>query len=147
MTMSNLLVALRHSTVRIFGVAFGLVYLAVAISGWALTGLHGESELIIFHVNPLHNIIHTAIGLAALAGAARSDRAAAVVLTVLGSALGLVTVLGFLGLLDAMAMDYGIADPDNFLHLVSGAAALSAGLLSEPAGEESGLRASHPLGG
>jgi hypothetical protein len=42
---------------------------------------------------------------------------------VLGFALGLVSVLGFVGALRFLAID-DLADPDNFLHLVTAALAL-----------------------
>ena len=118
--------------VRAVAVVFGTVYLAVGLIGFALTGLDGEATLVIFGVNPLHNVIHIVLGVAALASC-RSEKLAGTVLVVLGGVLGLVTVLGFLNLLGLLGMRHGIADPDNFLHLVTGAAALVTGQLYAPA--------------
>jgi hypothetical protein len=119
------------SMARLLATALGVVYLIVGVVGFAITGFSGEGTIIVFAVNPVHNVIHLVIGVAALA-CCRSERASATVLIVLGGVLGLVTVLGFLGLLPALGMHHGIAEPDNFLHLVSATAALVTGLLYGP---------------
>ena len=129
--MSNSAVTTRYALVQVFSAVLGAVYLLVGVWGWVITGLHGEGDLLIFDVNPLHNVVHIAIGLTGIA-AAGSARTAAGALLVLGGALGLVTVLGFVGLLGMLNMYDGIANPDNFLHLVTGVAALTVGLLFGP---------------
>jgi hypothetical protein len=123
--------AQRYQTVQLAAFGFGVLYALVAVSGWALTGLSGEATLIVFAINPLHNATHTVLAAGALAGAV-SVRTAGPTLIALGAVLGLVTVAGLLGLLHDLAMHDGIADPDNFLHLVTGAFALVAGLLLTP---------------
>jgi small-conductance mechanosensitive channel len=110
-----------------FALAFGVVYGAVAVAGFALTGFHGltsheHATLVVFAVNPLHNVIHAVLAVAAPAGAFRA-RSARLVDVGLGVALGLVTVLGLLGWLGMLGMS-GLADPDNFLHLSTAALAL-----------------------
>ena len=50
-----------------FAAVFGVVYLLVGVAGFALTGVHdfaGEHHhtLLIFAVNPLHNVIHLVAG-------------------------------------------------------------------------------------
>ncbi|MGH3744297.1 MAG: DUF4383 domain-containing protein [Mycobacteriales bacterium] len=128
---------LRRSPARTFALVFGVVYLLAGISGFLATGLHDfagplQSTLLIFAVNPLHNIVHIALGLAGLAGS-RSHRMAKRTNLALGAVLGLVTILGFLHLLGFLGID-GLQNPDNFLHLVTGTVALyfgSAG--AEPA--------------
>ena len=105
-----------------FAALFGAVYLAVAIAGFALTGFTGfgeghEHTLVIFAVNPLHNVIHLVLAIAWLASAPR-HRTARLANLVLGVVLGLVTVLGFVGGMGMLGMS-GIADPDNFLHLAT----------------------------
>jgi hypothetical protein len=115
-------------------IGFGAVYLLVGLVGFAITGLSGEGDLLIFAVNPLHNVVHVVIGVAALASF-RSPGAAATMLTIIGAALGLVTVLGLFGVLDLLGMYHGIAEPDNFLHLASAVAALLIGLLFGPSDE------------
>lgn len=121
----------RYAPIQLFAFAFGVVYLVVAVAGWVLTGPSGEADILIFAVNPLHNVIHTVIAVGALAGSV-TPQWSAIALTVLGAVLGLVTVLGFLGWLPMLGMHHGIAEPDNFLHLVTGAAALIEGLLHGP---------------
>src|SRR3712207_1143076 len=120
-----------------FAAVFGAVYLAVGVSGFALTGVtdfseHNHATLLIFAVNPLHNVIHLAIGVAWLAAAPRHS-AARLANLVIGVVLGLVTVLGFVGVTGMLGMS-GFADPDNFLHLATATLALYFG--SVAAGSE-----------
>ena len=110
-----------------FAGVFGAVYLIVAISGFALTGLTGfgeghEHTLVIFAVNPLHNYIHLVLAVGWLAAAPRHSTARVANL-VIGVVLGLVTVLGFFGGMGMLGMS-GLADPDNFLHLITASLAL-----------------------
>jgi hypothetical protein len=105
-----------------FAAVFGVVYLAVAIAGFALTGVSdfaGEHHhtLLIFAVNPLHNVIHLVLAAGWLVAAPR-HRTARLANLVLGVVLGLVTVLGFFGGMGMLGMS-GLADPDNFLHLAT----------------------------
>jgi hypothetical protein len=117
----------RWSPAQRFAVVFGVVYLLVGAAGFAVTGLHdftgmGSHKLLIFAVNPLHNVIHLALGLVWLACAARRSAARAANLAI-GVVLGLVTVLGFSGGMGMLGMS-GLADPDNFLHLATATLAL-----------------------
>jgi len=110
-----------------FALGFGAVYLLVGIAGFAVTGIHPFSgmqhhTLLVFAVNPLHNVVHVAVGAAWLASAPR-HRAARLVNLTLGGVLGLVTVLGFVGVMGMLGMS-GLADPDNFLHLATATLAL-----------------------
>jgi len=105
-----------------FAAVFGVVYLAVAVAGIALTGFSdfaGEHHhtLLIFAVNPLHNVIHLVLGVGWLAAAPRHG-AARLANLAFGVVLGLVTVLGFVGGMGMLGMS-GIAEPDNFLHLAT----------------------------
>src|ERR1700710_103486 len=82
-----------------FAAAFGVVYLVVGLAGFALTGVsdfagHHHHTLLIFAVNPLHNVIHLVLGIAWLAAAPR-HRAAALANLVIGGVLRLGTGLGF----------------------------------------------------
>jgi hypothetical protein len=110
-----------------FAAAFGVVYLLVGIAGFALTGVsdfagHHHRTLLIFAVNPLHNVVHVVLAVVWLAAAPR-HRTARPVNVALGVVLGLVTVLGFVGVTDMLGMS-GFADPDNFLHLATATLAL-----------------------
>ena len=118
---------------RAFAAIFGLTYLAVGVVGFFFTGFHGFAAmngpklLGVFMVNPLHNLVHIALGAAWLV-AARSHHRARLVNLAIGGLLGLVTVLGFAHFL----MFLGIPDlgaPDNFLHLLSATLALYFGSL------------------
>jgi hypothetical protein len=110
-----------------FAAAFGLAYLAIGIAGLAVTGVqdfagHDHHTLLIFAVNPLHNVIHVVLAVAWLVGCRRHGSARVVNLAV-GVVLGLVTVLGFFGGMGLLGMS-GLADPDNFLHLAAATLAL-----------------------
>jgi Domain of unknown function (DUF4383) len=111
-----------------FALGFGVLYLLVGAAGFAVTGMHDFAgmhhgqKLLIFAVNPLHNVIHLALGLAWLAAVTR-HRTARLANLALGVVLGLVTVLGFAGGMGMLGMA-GLADPDNFLHLATATLAL-----------------------
>src|SRR3954451_9734810 len=116
-----------------FAGVFGVVYLLVAVAGFALTGFSdfaGEHHhtLLIFAVNPLHNVIHLVLAVGWLAAAPRHATARLANL-VLGVVLGLVTVLGFVGGMGMLGMS-GLADPDNFLHLATATLSLYFGSLA-----------------
>ena len=116
-----------------FAAVFGVVYLLVGIAGFALTGVsdfagHHHHTLLIFAVNPLHNVIHLVLGVVWLAAAPRHSAAKPANL-VLGVVLGLVTVLGFVGVTDMLGMS-GFADPDNFLHLATATLSLYFGTVA-----------------
>ena len=110
-----------------FAAVFGAVYFLVGAAGFFVTQGHDfagmdHGTLLIFSVNPLHNIIHLALGIAWLASAPR-HRAARAANLVIGVVLGLVTVLGFFDGMGVLGMA-GMGDPDNFLHLATATLAL-----------------------
>lgn len=76
----------------------------------------------------MHNVIHLFLAILWLACAPR-HRAARVANLVIGVVLGLVTVLGFFGGMGMLGMA-GLADPDNFLHLITATLALYFGSLA-----------------
>jgi hypothetical protein len=119
--------ARRWSAAQRFAGAFGLVYLTVGTAGFTVTGTqpfagHHHETLLIFAVNPLHNVVHVVLALAWLGGCAW-HRTARAVNVALGVVLGLVTVLGFAGGMGLLGMA-GLSDPDNFLHLATATLAL-----------------------
>ncbi len=120
--------------VQLFAALFGAVYLAVAISGFALTGFgdfmgHAHRTLIVFGVNPLHNTIHLVLAVAWLTAAPTRVWAQRVSIAI-GIIFALVTAAGALGVLEFLGMMGGLADPDNLLHLATSALALYFGTLA-----------------
>src|SRR6476620_9812999 len=118
---------------QVFALVFGVVYLAVGVAGFAVTGFSDfagmhHDKLLIFSVNPAHNVIHLAMGLGWLA-AAPHHRAAKAVNLLFGVVLGLVTLLGVFDGMGMLGMS-GRADPDNFLHLATATLALYFGSLA-----------------
>ena len=110
-----------------FALLFGVVYLLVGAAGFAVTGVHDfagmhHQKLLIFAVNPLHNVVHLVLALVWLASVAR-HRTARVANVTVGVLFGLVTALGFFGGMGMLGMS-GLADPDNFLHLATATLAL-----------------------
>jgi nitroreductase len=108
---------------QVFALVFGLVYLAVGIVGFFVTGLGGfaekryDEELLIFALNPLHNVVHLGLGVVWIGASARPPLAKQVNL-LFGLVLGLVTILGLAGILKFLAIEDASA-PDNFLHLAT----------------------------
>ena len=116
-----------------FALVFGAVYFLVGAAGFAVTGGHDfagmdHRTLLIFSVNPLHNVIHLALGIVWLAAAPR-HRFAKLANLGIGIVLGLVTVLGFFGGMGMLGMS-GLGDPDNFLHLATATLALYFGSMA-----------------
>lgn len=113
---------------QVFALAFGAVYVLVGIAGFAVTGFDNfagatfDQRLIVFPVNPLHNIVHLAIGSAWLAAAAKHTPAKTANLAI-GGAYLLVFALGGFGVLEWLAIEGGLA-ADNLLHLASGGLAV-----------------------
>lgn len=119
------------SPAQTFALVFGAVYVLVGIAGFVVTGFGDfatftDKTLIIFNINPLHNLVHLGIG-AAWIFASRDHAMAKQVNLVIGVVYGLVAVLGFLEVekvAEFLNIYEGSGDPDNFLHLASAAAAL-----------------------
>lgn len=112
---------------QMFALVFGVVYVLVGILGFFATGFdnfssNGDDTLIIFEVNPLHNIVHLLIG-AVWVGAATTHAAAKSMNTLLGVAYLLVFLLGIFGAAEWLSIDDGVV-PDDILHLLSGALSL-----------------------
>jgi hypothetical protein len=115
---------------QVFALAFGVLYLLIGIIGFAVTGFDNFAsdnpaewdDLIIFSLNPLHNVVHLAIG-ALWIGASRTLAAAKSVNVLIGAVFGLLFVLGLTGILEFVAIE-DAAEPDNYLHLATAALAL-----------------------
>ena len=118
--------------VQRFAQVFGSVYVLVGLLGFAFTGFANfagtsDDKLLIFGVNPLHNIVHLAVGGLWLASS-RSEASARTVSTLIGAVY---LVVGILGLLINGGSDLNLLNlnqPDNALHLASAALGLYFGL-------------------
>jgi hypothetical protein len=113
---------------QVFALVFGVVYVAVGLLGFAATGFDSffgstfDEKLILFPLNPAHNIVHILLG-AVWLGASRAHASAKAANTGIGAAYLLVFLLGLFGALEWLAIGSGI-NPDAALHLVSGLAAV-----------------------
>ncbi len=129
------------TSAQAFALVFGIVYLAIGILGFAVTGFDNffgetfDEKLILFPVNPAHNIVHILIGAAWLAGSKRHDSAKMVNL-VIGVAYLAVFLLGLLGALNWLAIEEGFGNADQFLHLISGALSVYFGTAGAGAGRD-----------
>ena len=117
---------------RLVAGVFGAVYLLVGLLGFAVTGFSDFAgtdtgdNLIVFEVNPLHNVVHLAIG-ALLLASSRSVAAAKGSNTAVGAVYLLVGILGlFLIGTDANILSLNAAD--NVLHFASAIVLLGVGL-------------------
>ena len=105
-----------------FALVVGAVYVVIGVWGFAETGTDQfasftDESILVFGVNPLHNVVHLLLGATWLVGS-RSAALARMVNLTLGGVLGLVTVLGVIGLLRFLSIE-SLADPDNFGELMT----------------------------
>lgn len=114
----------------LLGYGFGAVYLLVGLVGFAFTSgvgfaSHEGHNFLFFELNPLHNVVHIAIGLL-LAGGAYLGRAWAANALVGGVylAVGIVGLFMTSSELNILALNH----PDNVLHLATATLLLGAGL-------------------
>ena len=112
---------------QMFALVFGVVYLVVGLVGFAVTGFDnfasevpGE-KLLVFAVNPLHNIAHLGVGALLLVGSSSHEKAKSVNLMV-GIDYLLLAILGFAGVLVEDLLNVNQAD--NFLHIGTAALAI-----------------------
>lgn len=123
-----------------FGYVFGAVYVVVGVVGFAVTSGVGFAdasgdELIIFELNPLHNLVHIAIGGVLMAAAGNATQSRIINLTVGGTYLAVGTVGLFITGSDANIL--ALNHPDNVLHLATATLAILAGASPALRGEES----------
>jgi hypothetical protein len=126
---------MRTSPNRLIATVFGAVYLLVGLLGFAVTSGIGffateGANLIIFEVNPLHNVIHLAIGAALLYSGLKNAAVARTVNATVGAVYLLVGVLG-LFLLSSPLNIIALNGADNVLHLASAVLLLGVGLSVE----------------
>jgi hypothetical protein len=126
---------MNQSANRLVGTVFGAVYLLVGLAGFVVTsgtGFAGTEggTLLLFEVNPLHNIVHLAIGAVLLAAATSSTRAARSANSAVGATYLLVGLLG-LFLVGSGANILALNGADNVLHFASAVLLLGVGLAAD----------------
>jgi hypothetical protein len=109
-----------------FALVAGLIYVGIGLLGFFFTGFDSFTEatdealLGIFHVTPLHNVVHILVGAVwLLAAFALSRQAAEGVNLAIAGFFVLAAVLGYLGALELLGIHAGL-DADNFLHAATG---------------------------
>ncbi|HVL98499.1 MAG TPA: DUF4383 domain-containing protein [Egibacteraceae bacterium] len=131
---------------QIFGYAFGAVYVAVGLLGFAVTGGVGfvspEGGLLlgIFEVNPLHNIVHLAVGAGFILGAVGGLGSARLVNTAIGVVYVAVAFLGVIVPESSQANLLALNVADHALHFATGALALGVGLAADRSREAIAVR-------
>lgn len=109
------------------GYVFGAVYVLVGLLGFVVTGFEGFAEpeggllLGIFEVNPLHNLVHIAVGVALAGAAAAGATASRSANIAVGTVYLVLGVLGFFIAEDSPVNILALNTADHLLHLASGA--------------------------
>lgn len=103
---------------------FGWLFVALGVVGFLVTGFDGFTAtdgdtLLVFELNPLHNIVHLLVGALLLAGARSPDKARSMTMLVV-VVYAIVGVLGFV--IPDSANILALNVWDNVLHLVTAAA-------------------------
>lgn len=131
-TPGGLAAVRRWSPGRVFALVSAAVYLSAGIIGFAVTGFDttltglADTKVVILAVNPLHNVIHLVLG-AAYAVGTLGNRAARHANTAIGAGLLAAFVLGIAGGAEFINI-HGVAEPDNWLHLIWGTASVWIGI-------------------
>jgi len=117
---------------RRFAAVFGAVYVLVGLAGFAVTGLSdfaatSSDKLILFGLNPLHNIVHLLVGVVWLASS-RNEQSARVVSAAIGAVYLLVGAAGLFIVGNSDLNLLNLNQPDNVLHLGSAVLGLYFGL-------------------
>jgi hypothetical protein len=110
-----------------FALVFGVVYVVVGLVGFAITGFddfakESDKSLLVFDINPLHNLAHIGVGALLLLGSRTFDAAKSINLVV-----GIVyLLLGILGLAGGVVVEDLLNNntADTFLHLATAALAI-----------------------
>ena len=117
---------------RAFALAFGAVYALVGMAGFLVTkglpfsGQMGKN-LIVFPVNPLHNLVHIAVGALFIAGALAGEKIASGVNALIGGVYLLVGIAG-LFVIGTKFNIIALNQADNALHFATALLALGIGL-------------------
>ena len=123
----------QTNAAQLFALVAGAVYTLVGLVGFVATGFdgvtaNGPDDLLGFDLNIFHNVVHLGIGLGFLAASQLDATLCQGIVIGGGLVYILAALLGFLNELQILSIDDELA-PDNFLHLVSGSAAVLFGLI------------------
>ena len=113
--------------IRLAAKVFGAVFVLVGLLGFVPALTPDEHLLGIFHVNALHNVIHVASGLVALAVGFTSGKSSKLYFQIFGIVYGLVAVLGFFYGDEAILGLVSNNMADTLLHVAIAATALGIG--------------------
>jgi hypothetical protein len=121
----------RHPA-QLLALAIGAVYTLIGVAGFFVTGFDNfaaetDKTLLGFEVNPLHNIVHLAIGLAGLALWRRLDTARTYG-WLLAAGYGLAFIYGLFAAGNRDINFLSLNSADNILHLVSALAGVAIAL-------------------
>jgi Domain of unknown function (DUF4383) len=126
--------AARHPS-QLLALAIGAVYTLIGILGFFVTGFENfaaetDKTLLGFEINPLHNFVHLAIGLAGLAMWRQLDTARAYG-WLLAAGYGLTFLYGLFAAGNSNINFLSLNGADNGLHVVSALAGLAVALWPE----------------
>jgi len=118
----------RHPS-QLLTLAIGVIYSLIGILGFLVTGVEDfaaetDKTLLGFEINPLHNLVHLAIGIVGLAMWRRLDTARAYG-WLLAAGYGLAFLYGLFAAGNSDINFLSINGADNGLHLVSALAGLA----------------------
>jgi hypothetical protein len=123
----------RHPS-QLLALAIGAVYTLVGVLGFLVTGFENfaaetDRTLLGLEINPLHNFVHLAIGLAGLV-LRRRLRTAKIYGWLLATGYGLAFLYGLFAADNSDIIDnyLSLNDADNWLHLVSAVAGVTIAL-------------------
>ncbi len=138
---------------RVIAALVGVVYTMVGLVGFAVTGfgddfaLNTKADLFGFDLNSFHNIVHLVVGLGLFFGSRARDVSVPQGMLIGGGLVYLLAAfLGFLNELQILSINDPIA-ADNFLHLASGLAAVTFGLLGARQSNRVRPQRGVPMGG
>lgn len=128
------------------GSLFGAVYVLIGVVGFAVTSgvgfaaLRGKN-LVLFELNPLHNVVHLGIGGALLYAALNSDSASRLMNRLIGGTYLVVAIVGAFIVEADTSLFRGLSEqrsefnilalnhPDNFLHIASAVVLIASTLI------------------
>jgi ABC-type transport system involved in multi-copper enzyme maturation permease subunit len=124
--------AITRHPAQLLALAIGAVYTLIGVAGFFVTGFDNfaaetDKTLLGFEVNPLHNIVHLAIGLAGLALWRRLDTARTYG-WLLAAGYGLAFIYGLFAAGNRDINFLSLNGADNILHLVSALAGVAIAL-------------------